>query len=97
MPLKLKWQASSGIFLANNAVSKEFIIYYFLKLIHITLQLHKQIWDSRNTFVHEKTKQEARAKARQAVIQAVENYTKPTLTSIMFCRYYGNPIKKSYT
>lgn len=43
-----------------------------------TLDLHKAIWDDRNSFVHGKTIAESRAKARQAIQQQVrEIYKKP--------------------
>jgi hypothetical protein len=49
-----------------------------LKITSIILTLHKNIWDDRNTFVHGKTIDEAREKARAAISHQIrEIYANP--------------------
>lgn len=53
------------------------------KLTSSMLHFHKEIWDGCNTFVHGKTIDEARQKAREAVLNRVNEIYKqpPTLAS----------------
>jgi hypothetical protein len=48
------------------------------KLTSSILRLHKEIWDGCNTFVHGKTIDEARHKAREAVLDRVKEIYKKT-------------------
>jgi hypothetical protein len=53
------------------------------KLTSSMLHLHKEIWDGHNTFVHGKTIDESRQKAREAVLNRVNEIYKqpPSLAS----------------
>lgn len=65
------------------------------KLISLTLQLHKKIWEGRNTHVHGKDNEEARRKAREAILAKVASiYKNPPRLATRYPSVLSTPLEQ---
>ena len=63
------------------------------KLTSTILNMHYEIWKDRNTYVHGKTIQEAKEKARCAIVKMIkELYKKPPTLAKRYCPIYAVPL-----